>query len=59
MAGHAVAFACADFFRPDIEAVGFTTFPMGLDWRTDTMTQTFPTSHRLPAALTLGYSALA
>jgi hypothetical protein len=28
--------------RPDIEAIGFTTFPAGLDWRADTITHAFP-----------------
>ena len=41
-AGHTVAFASADCFRPDIEAVGFTAFPAGLDWRADTITEAFP-----------------
>ena len=41
-AGHTVAFASADCFRPDIEAVGFTAFPAGLDWRADTITHAFP-----------------
>ena len=34
--------ASADCFRPDIEAVGFTAFPAGLDWRADTITHAFP-----------------
>lgn len=41
-AGHEVAFACADSFRPDIEAAGFATFPVGLDWRGDALTHAFP-----------------
>ncbi len=41
-AGHEVAFACADCFRPDVEAAGFTALPAGLDWRNNTLTQHFP-----------------
>ena len=41
-AGHDVAFACADCFRPDVEAAGFAAFPAGLDWRNDQMTRCFP-----------------
>jgi UDP:flavonoid glycosyltransferase YjiC (YdhE family) len=41
-AGHEVAFACADCFRPDVEAAGFPAFPAGLDWRADQMTRFFP-----------------
>jgi UDP:flavonoid glycosyltransferase YjiC (YdhE family) len=41
-AGHEVAFACAESFRPDVEAAGFPAFPAGLDWRIDRMTQFFP-----------------
>lgn len=41
-AGHEVAFACADCFRPDVEAAGFTAFAAGLDWRNNTLTQHFP-----------------
>ncbi len=41
-AGHEVAFACADCFRPDVEAAGFAAFSAGLDWRNDQMTRCFP-----------------
>lgn len=41
-AGHAVAFACADCFRPDVEAAGFAAFPAGIDWRNDAVTEAFP-----------------
>jgi UDP:flavonoid glycosyltransferase YjiC (YdhE family) len=41
-AGHEVAFACAESFRPDVEAAGFAAFPAGLDWRIDRMTQFIP-----------------
>jgi UDP:flavonoid glycosyltransferase YjiC (YdhE family) len=41
-AGHDVAFACAECFRPDVEAAGFDTFPAGLDWRNDRMTEFLP-----------------
>ncbi len=41
-ADHAVAFACAPSFRPDIEAAGFAAFPVGLDWRNDRLTEAFP-----------------
>jgi UDP:flavonoid glycosyltransferase YjiC (YdhE family) len=41
-AGHEVAFACADCFRPDVEATGFAAFPAGIDWRNDRLTQFFP-----------------
>jgi UDP:flavonoid glycosyltransferase YjiC (YdhE family) len=41
-AGHDVAFACADCFRPAVEAAGFAAFPAGLDWRNDQMTRFFP-----------------
>jgi len=34
-AGHDVAVGCADCFRPDVEASGFESFPVGLDWRND------------------------
>jgi len=40
--GHEVAFACADSFRPDIEAAGFAAFPAGIDWRNDRLRQCFP-----------------
>jgi len=57
LAGHTVAFASADCFRPDIEAVGFTTLPAGLDWRRldHPSLSRHPTAR--PAALTLGRSA--
>ena len=60
LAGHTVAFASADCFRPDIEAVGFTTFPRRarLARRHDhPRLSRHPTAR--PAALTLGRSALA
>ena len=41
-AGHDVAFACADSFRPDVEAAGFAAFPVGIDWRNDELMQFFP-----------------
>ncbi len=31
-AGHEVVFACAEPFRPEVEASGFASFPAGLDW---------------------------
>ena len=41
-AGHEVAVACADCFRPDVEATGLAALPAGIDWRNDLMTQSFP-----------------
>ena len=41
-AGHEVAFACADRFRPDVEAAGFTAFPAGIDWRNDELSRFLP-----------------
>src|SRR4051794_15069689 len=41
-AGHAVAVACADAFRPDVEAAGFATFAAGLDGRGDALPRAFP-----------------
>ena len=41
-AGHEVAVACAEIFRPDVEAAGFPAFSAGLNWRNDLMTQFFP-----------------
>src|SRR5215204_4358370 len=40
-AGHEVTVACADCFRPDIEATGLVALPAGIDWRNDLMTQSF------------------
>ena len=41
-AGHEVTVACADCFRPDVEATGLVALPAGIDWRNDLMTQAFP-----------------
>jgi len=41
-AGHEVTVACADCFRPDVEATGLVALPAGIDWRNDLMTQSFP-----------------
>ena len=41
-AGHTVAFACADSFRPEVEEAGFAAFPAGLDWRNDALRRAFP-----------------
>src|SRR5688500_1519705 len=41
-ARHDVAVACAECFRPDVEAASFDTFPAGLDWRNDRMTEFLP-----------------
>nr|MBA2451985.1 glycosyltransferase [Chloroflexia bacterium] len=41
-AGHKVAFACAASFCPVVEEAGFKTFLAGIDWRNDTLTQSFP-----------------
>jgi UDP:flavonoid glycosyltransferase YjiC (YdhE family) len=41
-AGHAVTFACADSFQPDVAAAGFASVPAGIDWRTDALSRTFP-----------------
>ena len=55
-AGHEVAVACADSFRPDIEAAGFASFPAGLDWRGDTLTRSFPDAP-LPGPVRAGWLA--
>ncbi len=57
-AGHEVACACADCFRPDIEAAGFTAFPAGLDWRNNTLTQHFPDAPPPGAARSLWVNQL-
>ena len=41
-AGHEVAFAGAESFRPQVEACGFTLFPAGLDWTANGLRGTFP-----------------
>ena len=34
-AGHDVAFAGAESFRPHVEACGFAMFPFGMDWTSE------------------------
>ncbi len=41
-AGHEVAFACAEPFRPEVEASGFPSFPAGLDWLVADAERYFP-----------------
>jgi UDP:flavonoid glycosyltransferase YjiC (YdhE family) len=41
-AGHEVLFACARSFCPIVEATGFRTAPLGLDWSASKPEQTFP-----------------
>ncbi len=41
-AGHEVAVACAPSFRVDVEAAGFPSFPAGIDWRIDRLSDFFP-----------------
>ena len=41
-AGHEVAFACAEPFRPAVEASGFASFPAGLDWLVADAERYFP-----------------
>ena len=40
--GHEVAFACAEPFRPEVEASGFPSFPAGLDWLVADAERYFP-----------------
>ena len=41
-AGHDVAFAGAESFRPHVEACGFEMFPSGIDWTGNNLSGTFP-----------------
>src|SRR5215211_3157614 len=41
-ARHEVAFACAEPFRPEVEAGGFASFPAGLDWLVADAERFFP-----------------
>ncbi len=41
-AGHEVAVACAPSFRADVEDAGFQSFPAGVDWRIDRLSDFFP-----------------
>jgi UDP:flavonoid glycosyltransferase YjiC (YdhE family) len=41
-AGHEVAFASAESFRPQVEACGFEMFPAGIDWIANDLTAAFP-----------------
>jgi UDP:flavonoid glycosyltransferase YjiC (YdhE family) len=41
-AGHEVAFASAESFRPQVEACGFEMLPAGIDWSGNALAGTFP-----------------
>src|SRR5215468_4351937 len=41
-AGHDVAFACAESFRPHVEACGFEMIPAGIDWTGSDLSGAFP-----------------
>ena len=47
-AGHAVAFACAGAFRPEVERVGFRAYPLGGDWLTADLERAFPAVRDIP-----------
>src|SRR5215210_9428550 len=49
-AGHEVAFACAEPFRPEVEASGFASFPAGLDWLVADAARCFPQLREARAA---------
>ncbi len=42
VAGHDVAVACAQSFRADVEDAGFQSFPAGLDFRLERLSEFFP-----------------
>src|SRR5215213_4953782 len=49
-AGHEVTFACAEPFRPEVEASGIASFPAGLNWLVADAERYFPQLRQARAA---------